>query len=431
VYAPRFRPGAGPPRPPDRGPVKPRRPAVPLAQAAAGRPPAPPDFASQAQAQVSAQIDPILRYITNRYNQQAQGVSGAIGGLTNTYASRLAGLAAGTGAMYDQAKAPVSAAAAGINAQLTQLGRSSAQAEAAAAARAGLPAGGQSPDINLAAGGAGAGGAAGAIGDAAINALAQEQKAAMEYAGKLPGFAQLEGQYQTRSVLSQLAAEMADQLAQTTAQAPQLYWTIYQSLLDRAQTDKQLAEQVREFNVQQNAARAQIEGRWAPTLGGRQAYWDKEAARRTADLGDVYVGTTTGLRPLDADPRKPGIQRVRSQQGQAGDYLNLGRQASATATIKRADIAQQNANTAAARAATAAKQAAAKEAHRHAEAVRRLQIAEQNAKTAEQRAAIQRRQAAETRRHHLASEQIARMKKQKQKQKSSGSFNPPSGNYGP
>jgi hypothetical protein len=232
-----------PPKPPTFAPAS----ATPNLNALA----APPDFGAQASKEVSNVLDPQLKDIAGRYDRQAGGVSDSFGQLTNQYQSRVAAAAAGTRGMFDEAIGPVSAAAKGINAHLTQAGTDAAAKEQTALSASKLPIGAAGPDLPLAAEGAGAGGAAGAIGQNAINSLQAAQKAALTYAGQLPGFAKGEGDQALHQTLSDLAGQMADQLATTTAQAPQLYLQIYNTLLDRAQTDKTFVEQVRQFNVNQ------------------------------------------------------------------------------------------------------------------------------------------------------------------------------------
>ncbi len=262
---------AGPPRPPDRGPFRLRRPAGIGAGIGGGvgagigggigvslrTPPRPappttprpttpptPDYLSQAAGIAQAQIDPILRNIANQYNAQALATRNAIGTVTSQYAGALGRYASGVGAPYSQAISTVKGASQGVSGMLTQAGKTAAATETAALAASHLPVNAAGPDVNpqgLTAEGKGAAAAAGAIGQAMINALQAEQKAALEYAGKLPGFATQEGQQQTNLALASLASEMAKQMADTTAQVPQLTYQIYQDLQDRADRDKEFA----------------------------------------------------------------------------------------------------------------------------------------------------------------------------------------------
>ena len=379
-------------------------------------PPAPPDYLAQAQAQVHAQLDPILKYLTDKYGAQASAFSGLAGSVTNQYASWLGNAAGNVSSMFKEAQGPVSGAARAINAQMTQLGQQNAATEQAAMMQARQNSA-QSPDINLAQEGKGAGGAAGAIGQAMINALQQEQAAAMKYAEGLPGFAQLQGQYETKQGLIQIAATLADQLAQTTAQAPQLLYQIYNDLLDRAQHDKEFAFQVRQYNDSLAAKRAGIVSATAPTVAGRTAYYQGLADRKTSMTGIEYVGTSTGIRPVDADPTRPGIQPSYTLQGRAAirqgvqtqAQINQGQQKinETRRSHQQAEAAARERNRIAAQnAATATK----RENDSHTARMRQLQIAEQNATTQQQRTAIQRQKAKEQHRHNSVMEGIAKKK---------------------
>jgi hypothetical protein len=293
-------------------------------------PPAvPPNFADQASQQVSSILDPQTRSVIDRYNRQAGQTAAGIGALTNRYAANLGTYAGQVPGMFEPAQQTVRGVSEGVNAQLTGLGQAAAGTEAGAMTGARLPTGAAGPDLPLAAEGAGAGQAAGAIGQNAINALQSAQKAAMTYAGQLPAFAKLEGDYQTRSALSTLAAAMADQLAQTTAEAPQMYWTIYQQLQDRAVSDKSFAEQVRQFDVgradvkaanarTETQRRAGIVAPNAPTVAGRVTYYQSLAAQRSQQEGIVYKATSSGIRPvIDPVTGKP----KKTLQGRAADVV--------------------------------------------------------------------------------------------------------------
>jgi len=182
---------------------------------------------------------------------------------------------------------------------------------------------------------------------------------------------------------------MADQLAQTTAEAPKLYYQIYNDLQTRARQDRQFRFQVKQYA---NAQRQQRVGRF-----------QQMKAANEAATGYQWETTSTGVRPR----RDAHGKTIPTLQGEAAAYLNQGRAASAAATTARAKASTQNAATAARRADIAAKA----EADRHAAEIKRIGVAQQNATTAAQRAAAQRARDAETARHHRATEQIARQKK--------------------
>lgn len=376
-------------------------------------------------ATVASIINPQLDYWNQRYGAQASGVRNAFGQLTNQYVSALGRYAGQVPGMFQPSERLVDKSRTGIRNELVQLGQTTGQAQSDATRFINYPKNAGAEDIKLNKIGRGSGGAAYAIGGAMLDALRAAQQHAEANAAQQPGFAQLEGTKATQSVLSQLAGELADQLAQTTAQAPQLYYQIYNDLQDRAQNDRQFAEQVREwqagFDAQQAqtaqaaaARRAGITGPQAPTIAGRTAYWQSVAADRTNNTGVQYVGTSTGIRPVDADPTRPGIQPSYTLKGQAAQLAGIKTQAQINAENRRANIAQQNANTSARRATIAARQAQVaqqREANRHAEALARIQVAERNARTAAQRAAVARRAEAERERHNAETERIARMKK--------------------
>jgi hypothetical protein len=281
-----------------------------------------------------------------------------------------------------------------------------------------------------------------------LDALRAEQASAEKYASQLPGFAKLEGGRTPATSSRSSPARWP-----TSSRRPQRR---RRSCTTRSTTTSRtgcgrtatFAEQVREFDLGRQdtlaanqAATAQrragIAGPTAPTLGGRKAYWDSVAADRTKTTGYQWVGTTTGIRPVDADPRTPGIQPSLTLQGSAAQRYGIKTQAEITAERRRVQIAQQNANTSsrnadtsARRAAIAARQAGIaqqRENNRHAEAERRLGIAARNATTSAQRAAVARRAAAETARHNRETEAIAR----KKKAAGGTSFNPAAGDYGP
>ncbi|HXK19907.1 MAG TPA: hypothetical protein VNG33_18985 [Polyangiaceae bacterium] len=356
---------------------------------------------------VNAQIDPVLQNITDSYNTDAQNMSDQLGGIYGQYAAMQGDQVGVMRGIYDPAIQTQQNTAEGVKGNIMQAGEHAAAGLASTLSQAGLPANAGGTDINLSAMGGGSSDAAYALGQASIQALKSAENAAVAYASKLPGFAKLEGDYQTQTVLSQLAAAMTKQLAATTAQAPGLYYQIYNDLEDRRRQAANDAEQIREFNVtrQDNLAkqRAGMAGPNAPTTAGRTAYWQSVAQQRSKDTGDVWQATSTGIRPFDANPKKPGIQRTRTEQGRAADSLIGSRVVSAQTSVARAQTGQQNADTAARRADIAAQA----EAHRHAAEMKRLQVAQQNAQTAAQRARIANRRAIEIARNNRARNGIA------------------------
>jgi hypothetical protein len=380
------------------------------------------DMSTAAQA-VNDQIDPQLKAITEDFNNRAQNATSTIGGIYNNYANQLGAEYGATKGIYDPQIQTLTGTMQGVGGNILQAGEHAQAGLSSALSQAGLPAGAGGSDINLEGEGQGASAAAMALGKASIQALKKSEDAALAYASQLPGFAKLEGDQQTRTVLAQLAAAMTQQLAGVTAQAPALYYQIYNDLQDRRRQAAQDAEAKREFDVQQNAAaqrqKAGIAGPNAPTTAGRLAYWQAQAAQRSKDTGDIYVATPTGIRPYDTNPKVPGIQKQRTEAGRVADSLAGARVANTANQKARTRIAQQGADTAATRAQTAIDA----ENNRHSENVAKIKVAQQNAGTARGRAAataaadrektrhnkaleaIQKRRAAETHRHNVYKEQ--------------------------
>jgi len=273
---------------------------------------------------VGEQLDPILRQIAAQSNALAQAQSSAIGSVTNQYASEL-GRWADQSDIFGPGQQIVKSTGEGLNTMLTQTGKAQAKGLAQSQAQAGQTSTSQGSDINLAKEGKGAGGAAGAIGKAMLDSLRAEQAAAEKYGSQLPGFAQLEGQQTTKGVLMQLASEMARQMADVTAQAPGMVHDIYRELVADYKDDRDFQEKVREYNQERqdaiNANKAKIVGAGAPTLAGRQQYWEAKAAERTKydPHGYVWEGTTTGIRPV-RDPKtgRPIVDPAFAAAQQAG-----------------------------------------------------------------------------------------------------------------
>lgn len=385
--------GRAPARP--RGPYPkmpaPRAPAVQQpGQLLPPAPPAPVDtssFGAQAAAEAQRQIDPILALITQRANAQAQYSQAAIAQVTNQYAGALGDMAGQFSAAYAPEIKSSQALGGGLKSFMTGAGKTAAATEAGATGLAGKSAG---SDVPLAAEGAGAGKAAEAIQAGMTQALKTAQSAAVKYASALPGFAQKEGQMTTTQVLQEIAGRMADQLAETTAQAPAIYHQVYNELLDRAENDRSFQFEVAKWKYgvamdQQDRAdaaakqRASIVGPQAPTLAGRKAYWDDIAAKRTASSGQEWVGTTTGIRPLGR--------------------LTLQGQAAKQAGVK----VEQG--------AAKIQDARAKEIQRHNEALAKIAIQRRNADTTAANAAVTAANAAETHRHNVWVEQHPKLAK--------------------
>ena len=280
-------------------------------------------FGAQAAAEVSRQIDPILQLIAQRNNAQAAYTQQSVSALTGAYANRLQGLAEDASNIYKPEIASSKALGAASQKYMTDAGTGAAATEASATGLQGLSAG---SDVPLAAEGAGSGNAAEIIQAGMTEALKGAQAAATKYAGALPGFARTQGDQTINQALQQLAATMANQLADVTAQAPALYHTLYNELQDRAESDRafklelaklayttqsdaydrELAAKKLTYETQSDAydravaarkVAAGIVGPKAPTAQGRLAYFTGLAADRTkADPeGRQWFATDRGI----------------------------------------------------------------------------------------------------------------------------------------
>lgn len=269
----------------------------------------PTGFGAQAAAETQRQIDPILQQIAARSNAQAQYSSQAISALTNVYASRLGGLADMAKSTYAPEIKTSKATGTSLNHYLTGAGQAAAATESNATGLQGMSAG---SDVPLAAEGAGAGNAAEAIQAGMTQALKTAQSAAVKYAGSLPGFAQAEGAQIKNDTLKQLAAVMAQQLADVTAQAPTLYHQLYNEFLDRAESDRNfkldMAKLQYSIDSDNYDRQASIVGPKAPTTQGKLAYWTKIAQERTASDPEG--------RQWFADPNGNGINFRKGPNGQ-------------------------------------------------------------------------------------------------------------------
>jgi hypothetical protein len=311
-------------------PAPPKPPANPVAQAAGQQPTGDPygpnaGFMNQAAAEVNAQIDPLLQEITQRYNQVAQQTSDRIGAAASDYAAGLGQEVGKTQGMYEPAIRTLKGTTEGVAGGILQAGEAGAGRLSGALTQAGLPVNAGGTDINLEGEGAGSSEAAYQLGRASIQALKQSEDAALRYVSALPGFAKLQGDYDTQTALAAVAARMADELAQTTAQAPQLYYQIYNDLQDRA--DKAAAAQA---DAEQSRQTLQERQAAAQAKAAAQA-GDKAAAQawKYANLlnkkypGRVYVPQqqkdgSWQVVMLKAGAAKPGSPRQQTFKGTDG-----------------------------------------------------------------------------------------------------------------
>jgi hypothetical protein len=210
-------PGRKPPRP---APARTPRPTVPPNAAPATSPYAN-DYA-QAATTARAQLDPIVSALASQIQRQTQAGIGAITGYTNSLAQNLGGeqqKAAGIWGAAQQAQAASEAAFAQrlssggtqLAAELGQRLQSINAPEATGQAQS-----------SVAQTGAGAGNASYGAGSAALGQLIAHGASAQDYAGKLPGLAQLGGIQTVRDFGLKQQSLLADKTAELLGQAPAL-----------------------------------------------------------------------------------------------------------------------------------------------------------------------------------------------------------------
>lgn len=289
--------------------------------------------------QVLGIINPQLQAAADAINRRSQLGSSGIGALTNAYQQNVGALAAGTSGIFRPAEKSTRATAGYARDALTNAGQAKFADLNAALSQAGQRGPG---DVNLQQQGAGAGQAAYGTGIAELDALIARAAAAQTQTALEPSFAAGMGQQQQSLLAAQLARQLADNQGQIMAQVPGLVDTLTQRQLAAQQDARDFAENQRQFNAQQGlsekqfaaqqAAQARAEqqrkagiaGPNAPTVAGRVAYWNQVAAQRTHDTGVLYTGTSTGIRPVDTNPKKLGIQSTYTLQGQAA-AVGLGK----------------------------------------------------------------------------------------------------------
>jgi len=330
---------------------------------------------AQAAARAKAIYDPMIQQVVDSINRRGQEGAAAIAALTGAYAKAAAGYAAAIPGIYGPAKAEIATAVQFLSDRLKGEGATTGKDLASALEQAGQQ---NTSGIDLAQIGTGAGNAAYGTGIAELDALIAREAADQTFAAGEPSRAFAGGQQQTADFQRYLTRLLADQTGQITAQIPQTAEQIAESLTARedarrsederirernqdiARADAQRAQDLalhnreraqdmavhnreraqelahqravdaenrrryaaaqaenrRRYNESLRERRAGIVGPHAPTVGGRKAYYDKVAAQRTSNSGIEYVGTPAGIRPLDADPTKPGLQPSYTQAGE-------------------------------------------------------------------------------------------------------------------
>jgi hypothetical protein len=367
------------------------------------------DITPDVSQQVFGVINPQLQSAADIINRRGQMGTGAISGLTGAYQSHLQGIGGMLGGWgQDKLKAAVGYG----RDMLTGAGQTQAAGLGKAIQQIG-PGISQGSDLDLAQQGKGAGGASYGTGIAELDALIAKQAASQARSAMEPSFAAMEGQQQQGMLAAQLARQLYEQQSQIMGQVPELALNLQNQAYQRQTDLRDYQERVREFNIQQGQTKAQIVGPNAPTISGRQQYWDKVAADRTAQTGTVYRGTTTGIRPI-TDPRTGQQVKTAEQKKELANYVlatgldpNTGAPTPETVAKLKAlgygsggGVSEGTVKT-----NVAAATAMAKENIRHNETIRKLQIAQQNADTAAGKAQIAAATATERHRHNVWVEQ--------------------------
>jgi hypothetical protein len=259
--------------------------------------------------QARSLYNPALQASAEAINRRTEFGMGAIG----QYTGQLVGMAGQYAGQVRQAYQPQIDLGRGVanwaQSALVGAGKAGQGDLNAALAQSGFAPSAGPRDINLKQQGKGAGGAAYGTGMADVDALVAAQAASAARAAQEPTWAAGLGEQAKTLLAVQSARALADQQAALEAQIPGLALDLRSQDISQAQDLRDYQLRLREFQAQQAAARtqqaqtrAQITGPNAPTLAGRQAYWDKVAADRTTATGTLYKGTTTGIAPV-LDPR--------------------------------------------------------------------------------------------------------------------------------
>jgi hypothetical protein len=315
------------------GPLVPSPSGVPTVQPSQG--PAARGF-SDYLGQARSLYNPALAASAEAINRRTELGMGAIG----QYTGQLVGMAGQYAGQVRQAYQPQIDLGRGVagwaQSALVGAGKAGQGDLNAALAQSGFAPSAGPRDINLKQQGKGAGGAAYGTGMADVDALVAAQAASAARAAQEPTWAAGLGEQAKTLLAVQSARALADQQAALEAQIPGLALDLRSQDISQAQDLRDYQLRLKEFQAQQAAARtqqaqarAQITGRYAPTLAGRQAYWDKMAADKTAATGTLYRGTTSGIAPV-LDPRTkrpvltPEERRTRLDAIMATYYTKTG-----------------------------------------------------------------------------------------------------------
>lgn len=280
---------------------------------------------TQAAGYVSAQIDPVLKQISDMINRRGTQGAEAIGQLTGQYANALKGYGEQLPGIYGPAKQQLATTTQALADRISGVGAQTGQGLAAVLAQAGqTDAGGVSP-AQL---GQGAGTAAFATGTSALDELIAREAAARTNAAQQPGFAYGMGDQQLGLFQRALANQLADQTGQVTSQVPGLTQGILRDLTgarsqeqgrrdqltqnytdytrNLAQANAQTLNEAQKTNLdlaQQKRTNNLTWAQYLQDLAGKKS-------QATGQVWDVVPGPygRGGIRPHDVNPRKPGVQ---------------------------------------------------------------------------------------------------------------------------
>lgn len=411
----------GPSRPPDRGPLRRRYPSNP---AGPGRPPdlgivrpiaaasAPAAAPAAAPApsiydQVMGIVNPQLQAAADMINRRSSMASSGIQSLTDYAAGQAGHYAGDVRDMFAPERTAGRATANYTRKALTDSGVLQNAGFQQAIGQAGVSGPG---DVNLSQIGQGAAGAAYGTGIAALDALIAKQSASTARAALEPSFARMTGEQNQQLVAAQLARQLGDQQSQIQGQVPGLLLNLQQEATRASEAQRSYDESVREFNLGRADTAAQrkagVTGQYAPTLAGRQAYWDARAAQMTSQTGTIYKGTTTGMRPvLDPKTNKP-MQTTGENSRQIGMILATGYdQATGQLTPAAAAALKKYGVTAGGGVSESGASAWQKEQASYTKAMNDLTIKQQNANSTVEKTRIAQQRADETARHNRWVEQ--------------------------
>jgi hypothetical protein len=324
-----------------RAPRPPRRPhAPPLRPPHAPTPPHVLDplapltdaqLSARASADVHAQLDPILKQISDAINARSASGQSAIRGTTSALGSLFSQAAPATAAAFSEARGAQSAADNALADRLAGFGKNLAGEQNQQLASINAPAATGEMTGQTAQTGTGASNANFARGSAELGALTSHGANALAYDAKLPGIAGLTGLQNSRNLEAQLAHELADQTGKVQAEAPGLIQSILQHLRDN-ETQKAVYRQSGLLNDKKLAADQSYKNRTLAYQKQKELFSEEATLQRLGISRDQVIERA----------RHDGITEAQAARRLAQQAAASRRAAAAARTRNR--IAQQNAN---------------------------------------------------------------------------------------